>query len=42
MVINETIIFRGDNNCDLRRKVKKLAENKNFLNVKFAKKLYVY
>jgi hypothetical protein len=36
---NETIVFRGDNNCDLRRKVKKLAENQNFLDVEFAKKI---
>ena len=35
---NETIIFRGDNNCDLRRNVKKLAKNQNFLDVEFAKK----
>ena len=35
---NEIIIFRGDNNCDLRRKAKKLAENKTLLDVEFAKK----
>lgn len=34
---NKKIVFRGSNNCDLRRKVKNLAKNKNFLDVELPK-----